>query len=86
MRSGERLPAPTAVDVSVHASALPLPEVSVRSAENGIEEEVPVVLEQPKSISDGVYTDVDAADADPGVVDSESAALEQPKDPTGDEG
>jgi hypothetical protein len=67
MRSGERLPAPTAVDVSVHASASPLPEMSVRSAENGIAEEVSVVLEQPKSLSASVDVDVRA---DAGAVDS----------------
>ena len=83
MRSGERLPAPTAVDVSVHASASPLPEVSVRSAENGIAEEVPVVLEQPKSLSGSVDVDVDAA-ATTRNSGFGSDALEQPKDLPGE--
>jgi hypothetical protein len=81
MRSGERLPAPTAVDVSVHASASPLPEVSVRSAENGIAEEVPVVSEQPKSLSGGVDVDVHA---NAGIVDSVPEVLEQPKNLPGE--
>jgi hypothetical protein len=50
MRSGEKLPAPTAVDVSVHASVSPFPEVS---AESRIAEEVPVASEQSKSLSSG---------------------------------
>jgi hypothetical protein len=82
MRSGERLPAPTAVDVSVHASASPLPEVSVRSAENGIAEEAPVVLEQPKSLSGSVDVDVHA---NAGIVDSVPEVLEQPKNLPGEE-
>lgn len=63
-----------------------LSEALERSADTRIADEGLVASEQPKSVSDGVYADIDAAAGDPEVVDSGSATLEQPKDPTSDEG
>ena len=44
MRSGERLPAPAVVDVSVHASASSLPEPLEKSADTGMTNSVPAPL------------------------------------------
>lgn len=82
MRTGERLPAPAVVDVSVHASASSLPEALEKSADTGMANSVPAALEQPKSLSGDVDVDVHA---DAGMVDSVPAALGQPKALPGDE-
>ena len=76
MRSGERLPAPAVVDVSIHASASGLPEALEKSVDIGKANSVPAALERPKSLSGGVDVDVHA---NAGIVDSAPAASEQPK-------
>lgn len=82
IRSGEQLPSPAVVDVSVHASTSSLPEPLERSADTGMANSVPAALEQPKPRSGDV--DVDGH-ANAGIVDSVSGALEQLKDIPGDE-
>ena len=76
MRSGERLPAPAVVDVSVHASAPSLPEALEKSSDTGMANPVPEALEQPKSLSCDVDVEVHA---DAGMMDSVPATLGQPK-------
>jgi len=82
MRSGERLPAPAVVDVSVHAAASSLPEALEKSAATGIVDSVPEAVEQSKFLSGGVDVDVHA---DAGIADSVPGALEQPKNLPGEE-
>jgi hypothetical protein len=58
LRNGERLPAPSVVDVTVHAA-----ESSLLEAEKSpltSEYSVPPVSEQPKSLSSGVDVDMQA--------------------------
>lgn len=51
MRSGERLPAPAVLDVSVHASASGLPGAVEKSDDTGMANSVPAALEQPQTHS-----------------------------------
>jgi len=81
-RRGENVPPPAVVDVSVHASASSLPEALEKSADSGIANSVPALLEQPKAMSGDVDADVHA---DTGVVDSKPAPLGLPKAVPGSE-
>jgi len=81
MRSGERLPAPAVLDISVHASVSSLPEALEKSADTGIVDSVPAAVEQPKPL----YGGVDDVRADAGIVDLVPEALEQPKNLPGEE-
>jgi len=74
MRSGEKLPAPHVVDVSLHASASSLPE-AVESALTA-PDSVPEMIEQPSCLSGGVDFEIDS---DTQNVESVPEGLEQPK-------
>lgn len=60
IRSGERLPAPSVVDVSVHASAAGLPEGMEEFPVTGTANSVPAAVEQPDSLSHEVGVDTHA--------------------------
>ncbi len=79
MRNGEKLPAPSIVDVSVHASESILPEAE-ESPLTPVDS-VPAVVEQSKSLCGGVDVDIHA---DTGKVDSVPEDFEQPKNLPGE--
>jgi hypothetical protein len=77
MRSGERLPAPAVMDVSVHASTSSLPE-DLESAETGTVTHGFAATEHSTSHSVDVEVQADA-----GTVDSASAQFERPTELSG---
>lgn len=78
MRDGQRLPAPSIVDVTVHAAESTLPEAE--ESPLTLENSVPV-LDKPNSLSGDVDVDMQA---ETGEVDSLPEDFEQPKNMPGE--
>jgi hypothetical protein len=85
MRRGEKLPAPTAVDVSVHVSDSNLPEALEKPADTKIVDSARNVVDVSGQASESSMVEPLAESADVAMVDSASAAMGRPSPSSGDE-